>query len=155
MQTLGHLVDQARWNQRLVALDIDQYRLAGKSQQFGNFGQAVSPRWMIAAGHDHLGTEWQQGIVNSLIVGSHDHAFSGTLLRALPDMRHHGLTRNVEQRLSRQAGGAIAGRNNRDKPPPLGHPASPLRPGEAGNFSRSEERRVGRECSSWGYPQQL
>ncbi|MNJ56457.1 hypothetical protein D3C77_520050 [compost metagenome] len=50
-QVSCHLIDDDRWNQRFIALDIDHDGVSRQPQLDGNFCQAVGAGIMILAGH--------------------------------------------------------------------------------------------------------
>ena len=56
-EVCGHLVDQFRWNQGLITLNIDDPVIRAKSQLPSHLFQTVSTTGMVGGGHHHFRTE--------------------------------------------------------------------------------------------------
>ena len=56
-----------------------------------------------------------QRLLHPLIVGGDYHPIGARLQGLLHHVLHHGLAMDVRQRLARQAGGGVAGRNDDDE----------------------------------------
>ncbi|MNH10270.1 hypothetical protein D3C79_697440 [compost metagenome] len=107
-----HLINDDRWNQRLVALDIDDNGVRSQPELGGHFGQTVSARIMIFTGHQHFSAKGLADLVDTGIISGNHHATGAALACLLPDMLDHRLAGNRQQRLARQAGGSQACRNH-------------------------------------------
>lgn len=111
-QVGGHLIDDHRRNQRLVALHIDHDGICCQAKLSSDLGQAISARFMVGTGQQYFGAERTAGFDDAGVVRGDDHAAGATFTRLLPHMLDHRLAGDRQQRLARQARGAQPGRNH-------------------------------------------
>ncbi|MNG14312.1 hypothetical protein D3C84_980530 [compost metagenome] len=106
-----HLINDDRWNQWLIALDVDHDRVRVQTKLGGHLGQTVSARVMILTGHQHFSAKRLTDLVDTGVISSDYHPAGTALARLLPDMLDHRLASDEQQWLARQAGGGQPSRN--------------------------------------------
>ena len=112
-ECLCELVDEGGVDQRLVALDVEN---VGGSGDLGNcFSEAVGAGWVVGGGHYSLSTEGFDCLEDPLIIGGDEDVRK--IFRpfaTLPDVLDEGLSGDEMKRLSGEACGAPACRENAD-----------------------------------------
>ena len=111
-QTRRHLIHQGGGHARLVTLEVDDQGLVGPATQGDDLGQAVGAAAMIGAGHDHLGAKGLAGGGDTLVVRGDQDLRRRRGLGALINMPDQGLTRDLQQGLTRQARSRVARRDD-------------------------------------------
>ncbi len=114
-QVVRHLTDDDRRNERLVPLHVDHYGVGGKTIVTAHLGQPLGTGLVILRGHAHFEPGGQQSLLHPLIVGGDDHPIGARLQGLFHHVLYHGLAMDVGQRLARQPGGGVAGRNDDDE----------------------------------------
>ena len=103
------VADQRGFEQRLVALDVDDDGRVGQSELLRGLGQAVGAGRMIGArdAGDEAVRAHRGG--DPVVVGGDDDALCACRLRALRDADDHRDAPDLLQRLAREAGRRVAG----------------------------------------------
>ncbi|MNN61007.1 hypothetical protein D3C81_1762210 [compost metagenome] len=114
-QVGGDLIDHARRDQRLVALDVDHDGVGRQAQLHRDFGQAIGAGVVIFTGQHHFGAKAIAGLDDARVVGGHHHPLGAAFARLFPDVLDHRLAGDQQQRLARQAGGGITRWNDDGK----------------------------------------
>jgi hypothetical protein len=106
------LDDELRFDQRFVALHIDDDGVAGPATLLHHLGQPVGTRRMVAARHQRGHSCASAAAPDFRMIGRHPDLFGTRQARAFGDTHHHRLAAEIEQRLGRQARRRVARRNN-------------------------------------------
>ena len=102
-QLACRLDDDLRFDQRLVALHIDDDRIAMPAKLLDDLGQPIGAGRMVAARHQRGDFVRLGGGPNFRMVGRHPDFFRSRQPGAFGDPHDHRLAAKIEQRLGRQA----------------------------------------------------
>jgi len=111
----GNLIDHAWRDQRLVTLHVDHDGIGRQAKFCGDFGQAIGAGVMVFAGQHRLGAKPLAGFDDARIVGGHHHTLGAAFAGLFPHPLDHRLVADELQRLARQTGRCVAGRNDNGK----------------------------------------
>src|SRR6185436_7151933 len=111
-EQISNLRDQARGNQRLVALHVHYDLVVPELELARRLREAIGARRMIRARHDRAMPMRLDDIEDALVVGRDVHAGGAALRRALAHVHHHRLAGEVGERLAREAAGRVARRDD-------------------------------------------
>src|SRR3989449_7454712 len=103
---------EARFDHRLVALDVDDQAVRRKPEALYNLRDPVSTRGMVAAGHYGLMAVPFYRCRDVAVVGGHVNAARAAFSRPIGDSHDHGPASNIGERLSGKPAGCESRRDN-------------------------------------------
>jgi hypothetical protein len=106
------LPDQPGRHQGLVALQVHHHVIIGQLELRGRLRQAVRARGVVGSRHQRLVAGGAHCGRDALVVGRHVDARGAALRRALANVDHHGLARQVDERLAGKTRRSVSRRDD-------------------------------------------
>src|SRR5258708_26647303 len=107
-----HRTYQARFDHRLIALDIDDQTVRREAEALYNLRDPVGARGMVVTGHYGPMAVPLYGRRNVAVVGGHVYVARAAFARPLRHSHDHGPASNIGELLSREPTGRKSRRDN-------------------------------------------